>query len=124
MNATSKKPGLSAGVDAAEMAVVLRVDAIQRGTLTAMARTVAESVEAEDDVHTALMTLGEVVTGDASGPEEDAHVEALEEAACLDYAAVEIGLADAVRLRAELDAAIARLSRFNPAAADELGGRG
>lgn len=105
----SQVPELSARVGATWMRGVLRVDAIQRRTLLEMAAAWNEQA-AEDDIVEKLSRLAEVVAGDPSEGEEDAAVEDVEGAAMLQGAEVEITLDDAVRLRAELDAVISKLS--------------
>ncbi|RLL66962.1 hypothetical protein D7M15_08875 [Streptomyces sp. Z26] len=90
----------------------VRVDAIQHDTLLALGRAWAEE-GGEADIARAADQLAEALSGDPSPEELDARVQAVEDAAAVDDAVVEFGLADAVRLRDELDAVIAVLSRFS-----------
>lgn len=106
----SQVPELSVRVGVTHMRGVLRVDAIQRQTLRKMAEAWSTQA-AEDDIVEKMSRLADVVAGDSSEGEEDAAVEDVEGAAMLQDAEVEITLDDAVRLRAELDAVIAKLSR-------------
>lgn len=106
----SQVPELSARVGVTWGRGVLRVDAIQRRTLLEMAGAWAET-GAQDDIIDKLSQLADVVAGDSSVGEEQAALEDVEGAAMLQNAEIEITLDDALRLRAELDAVIAKLSR-------------
>ncbi|WP_159073667.1 hypothetical protein [Streptomyces sp. RTd22] len=111
----SKKPGLSASLTSDWLKGLLRVDQIRHDTLVSLVTGWADD-DARDDVIAALDDLAEAMRSPREG-ELDALVEAVESAAAMDYPQQEFGLADALRLRAELDAVIERLARFNPAAA-------
>lgn len=110
-----KRPDLSFRTDAMWTRAVLRVDAIQHRMLTGIGAAWNES-GGEDDIISAVTVLADVLEGDPSQPEVDAAVEAVGDAACLPDGEVELTLADALRLRAELDAAIQRLARFSSSA--------
>lgn len=103
-------PGLSVRTDAMWSRAVLRVDAIQTRALREMAATWNEA-GGEDDIVSAMSVLADTVAGDTTVEEEDAAVEAVAGAAILQDAEVELTLDQARRLRAELDAAIARMER-------------
>ena len=105
-----KAQGLSVRTDAVWSRAVLRVDAIQARTLRTMAETWHET-GGEDDISTAMTVLADTVTGDSTVEEEDAAAEAVANAAVLQDAEVELTLDQARRLRAELDAVIARMER-------------
>lgn len=110
----SKKPGLSFGLTSDWLRALLRVDQIRHDTLISLVTGWADD-DARDDVIAALDDLAEAMQSPREG-ELDALTEAVESAASMDYPQTEFGLADALRLRAELDAVIERLARFNPAA--------
>lgn len=105
-----KTPDLSVRTDAMWSRAVLRVDGIQTRALREMAETWHET-GGEDDIVSAMSVLADTVAGDTTVEEEDAAVEALEGAAMLQDAEVSLTLEQARRLRAELDAAIARMER-------------
>lgn len=106
----SKTPGLSARSDATWTNVVLRVDGIQTRALREMASAWNED-GGEDDITSAMAVLADTVAGDTTVEEEDAAVEALENAAMLPDAETSLTLGQARRLRDELDEAIARIER-------------
>jgi hypothetical protein len=112
----SCKPQLSVSLDSTWSRAVLRVDAIRSDTLYQLGATWAED-DGREDITEALDRLAELAVGSPTAAELDAGIDALDDAGCSEHADVRIGLADAVRLRAELDAAIAKLSRFGTAAA-------
>lgn len=111
----SKKPGFSFGLTSDWLRGLLRVDQIRHDTLVSLVTGWADD-DARDDVIAALDDLAEAMQSPREG-ELDALTEAVESAAAMDYPQTEFGLADALRLRAELDAVIHELARFNPAAA-------
>jgi hypothetical protein len=113
----STKPQLSFTLDATWAAGVLRVDAIRRGGTLALGAAWRETGGA-DDITAALEDLADAAGGDPSPEELDSLVDAVEEAGCMPPAQIAISLEDALRMRAELDAVIAGLSRFNPARAE------
>lgn len=108
----SSKPPLSARLRSDWLTGILRVDLIRHHTLISLVASWVDD-EAREDVVTQLDALAEAVSSPREG-ELDALVEHVEDAAGMDSAEVEIGLADALRLRDELDAVITALSRFNP----------
>ncbi|MFF4479506.1 hypothetical protein ACFY1A_21150 [Streptomyces sp. NPDC001520] len=110
----SKRPGLSASLTSDWLRGLLRVDQIRHDTLISLVTGWADD-DARDDVIDALDALAEAMRSPREG-ELDALVEAVEGAASMDYPQTEFGLADALRLRSELDAVIEQLARFNPAA--------
>ncbi|MFJ2675074.1 hypothetical protein [Streptomyces sp. NPDC087525] len=108
----STKPPLSVRLRSDWLRGILRVDLIRHHTLIGLVQHWAED-DAREDVITQLDALAEAVASPREG-EVDALTEAVEDAAAMDTAEIEISLADAVRLRDELDVVIVRLSRFNP----------
>ncbi|MFB6809460.1 hypothetical protein [Streptomyces sp. NPDC056387] len=114
----SREPGLSIRLDATWLSGILRADQIRRDTLVSLVATWG-SDEAREDVVLQLDALAEAVTSPREG-ELDALIEAVESAAAMDDAEIRMDLHTALRLRAELDAAIAKLGRFNPAAVARL----
>lgn len=113
----SRKPQLSFRLSADQLKAVLRADTIQDEAVTAMGRTWTEADDqgtGDADIINALDRLGSALAGDPSGPELDRRVEDVEDAAQMPPAETEFGLAEALRLRSELDAVIERLARFNP----------
>ncbi|GGP55528.1 hypothetical protein [Streptomyces abikoensis] len=104
----SKKPGLSVSLRADGLCVVLRADQIRHETITGL---VAQWQEpgAQDDVEAALEDLADLCRpgADEHAAAVDSAVEAVEDAACMGYAETEISLADAVRLRDQLNKIIA-----------------
>jgi hypothetical protein len=112
----STNPQLSVSLRSDWLAAFLRDDRNRSDTLVQLVAKWAEP-KARDEVLDALDALAEVVQGVAREGELDAAIEAVEGAASMDTAHTEIRLAEALRLRGELDAVIGKLSRFNPAAA-------
>lgn len=105
-----KAPGLSVRTDAMWSRALLRVDAIQRRALREMATTWHEA-GGEDDIASAISVLADTVAGDTTVEEEDAAVEAVADAAVLQHAEVALTVEEARKLRAELNAVIARMER-------------
>ncbi|MFF4576877.1 hypothetical protein ACFY15_00470 [Streptomyces sp. NPDC001373] len=110
----SREPGLSIRLDTMWLSGILRADQIRRDTLVSLVATWAED-EARENVVLQLDALAKAVTSPKEG-ELDHLIEAVEDAAAMDDAEVRIDLTAALRLRAELDAVIETLGRFNPAA--------
>ncbi|MFF3622370.1 hypothetical protein [Streptomyces sp. NPDC002467] len=108
----AQEPGLSFRLDVTWLYGILRADAIRRDTLVSLVQTWAED-GAREDVIDQLDALAEAVQSPREG-ELDGLLEAVESAAAMDDAEVRIDLHAALRLRAELDAVIAKLARFNP----------
>ncbi|WP_405611198.1 hypothetical protein [Streptomyces sp. NBC_01508] len=108
----STRPPLSVRLRSDWLRAIFRVDLIRQHTLIGLVQHWAEP-QARDEVVDQLDALAEAVRFPREG-ELDALTEAVEDAAAMDTAEVEIGLADALRLRDELDTVIERLSRFNP----------
>ncbi|MFF1958019.1 hypothetical protein ACFVWX_13635 [Streptomyces sp. NPDC058220] len=108
----SSKPGLSVRLRSDWLKAIFRVDLIRHHTLLGLVGQWAED-GAREDVIDRLDTLADALQQPREG-ELDALVEAVEDSAGMDTAEIEISLADAVRLRDELDAAIGWLTRFNP----------
>ncbi|MFI8278565.1 hypothetical protein ACIGBH_27565 [Streptomyces sp. NPDC085929] len=111
----AQEPGLSVRLDATWLHGILRADQIRRDTLLSLVATWADDDTRADTV-LCLDALAEAVQSPREG-ELDGLLGAVEDAAGMDDAEVRIDLHTALRLRAELDAAIAKLARFNPAAA-------
>lgn len=114
----STQPPLSVRLDVTWLAAVLRVDQIRHDTLVSLVATWGED-EAREDIVNQLNGLAEAVRSPREG-ELDQLVQLVEDAAGMDDAEVEIDLRAALRLRAELDAVIEVLGRFNPTAAARL----
>ncbi|MEW1638597.1 hypothetical protein AB0469_31635 [Streptomyces sp. NPDC093801] len=110
----SREPGLSIRPDTMWLAGILRADQIRRDTLVSLVATWGDD-EAREDILLQLDALAEAVASPREG-ELDHLIGAVEDAAAMDDAEVRIDLAAALRLRAELDAVIETLGRFNPAA--------
>ncbi|PVE04637.1 hypothetical protein [Streptomyces scopuliridis] len=108
----SSKPPLSVRLRSDWLRGILRVDPIRHHTLIGLVQHWGDA-DAREDVITQLDALAEAVQSPREG-ELDALTEAVEDAAALDTAEIDISLSDALRLRDELDEAIDRLSRFNP----------
>ncbi|RYJ29396.1 hypothetical protein CU044_2137 [Streptomyces sp. L-9-10] len=108
----STKPPLSVRLRSDWLRGILRVDLIRHHTLIGLVQHWGDN-DAREDVITQLDALAEAVQSPREG-ELDALTEAVEDAAALDTAEIDISLSDALRLRNELDAVIGRLSRFNP----------
>lgn len=109
----SPEPQLSVRLRVDWLAAILRVDHIRRDTLVSLVATWGDD-DARDDIVTQLDALAEAVQSPREG-ELDALVQQVEDAAAMDDAEVEIDLHAALRLRDELDAALSKLGRFNPA---------
>lgn len=109
----SSRPPLSVRLRSDWLRGIIRVDLIRHHTLIGLVQHWGED-DAREDVITQLDALAEAVCSPREG-ELDALTEAVEDAAALDTAEIDISLSDALRLRDELDAAIESLSRFNPA---------
>lgn len=110
----AQEPGLSVRVDATWLAGILRADQIRRDTLLSLVAHWG-SDEAREDIIRQLDALGEAVCSPREG-ELDSLVTAVEDAAAMDDPEIPIALHTALRVRNELDAVIAVLGRFNPAA--------
>lgn len=113
----SKKPGLSFTTSSDWLHGQHRNQQIRHDTLLGLVGTWTEP-RVRDDVIARLDDLAEALQSPREG-ELDALVEAVEGAAVMDWPQMEFGLADALRLRDELDTVIERLARFNPARAAE-----
>ncbi|MEI5100363.1 hypothetical protein RB200_19775 [Streptomyces sp. PmtG] len=112
----SSKPPLSITLRSDWLAAYLRVDQIRHDTLVSLVAAWSDP-EAREDIVAQLDALAEAVASPREG-ELDALVEAVEGAAGMDDAQIEVRLDDAVRLRGELDAVIEQLARFNRARAE------
>ncbi|THA56140.1 hypothetical protein [Streptomyces sp. A1136] len=110
----SSEPQLSVRLRADWLAGILRADQVRHDTLVSLA-VAWGSDEAREDISLQLDALAEAMQSPREG-ELDHLVQAVEDAAAMDYPEVEIDLRAALRLRAELDAVIEALGRFNPAA--------
>lgn len=110
----SREPGLSIRLDATWLSGILRADQVRYDTIVSLA-TAWGTDEGREDVALQLDALAEAMQSPREG-ELDQLVEAVEGAAAMDDAEVPLTLRNALRLRAELDVAIAVLARFNPAA--------
>ncbi|MCZ7413104.1 hypothetical protein [Streptomyces sp. WMMC897] len=107
----SRRPQMSFGVTEDWLQGRLRVDEIRRRTLLDLA---AAWREGEAGVMAAIDRLAEAVEGDPSPDELDQLTEAVEDVAAMDDAAVLVPMGELLRLRDELDAAIAQTAgRFN-----------
>lgn len=113
MMPTSTNPPLSFESRSDWLAGYLRVDQIRTDTLTQLVAHWADP-DARDDVIDALDELAAVVHGVRREGELDAAIEAVESAASMDTARVEIDGRTAVRLLGELRTVARRLTRFNP----------
>jgi len=111
----SSEPQMSVRLRADWLAAVLRVDRVRHDTLVSLA-VAWGSDEAREDISLQLDALAEAMHSPREG-ELDHLVQNVEDAAAMDDAETLIDLHTALRLRAELDAAIAKLARFNPARA-------
>ncbi|MEU6758022.1 hypothetical protein [Streptomyces sp. NPDC046685] len=109
----SPEPQLSVRLRVDWLSAVLRADQIRHDTLVSLVAHWGND-EAREDILNQLGALAEAVTSPREG-ELDHLVQAVEDAAAMDDAEVEIDLHAALRLRAELDAVIEKLGRFNPA---------
>ncbi|HEX5567418.1 MAG TPA: hypothetical protein VFY14_10930 [Streptomyces sp.] len=109
---TSTNPQLSFSLRSDWLRGRLRADTIRHTTILGLAQAWA------DDEQAVMDTLDNRAQASTPSPEErDALVQAVEDTTDLGPAHVEIDLATALRMRDELDAMIAKLSRFNPKAA-------
>lgn len=95
------------------LAGYLRADQIRTDTLTQLVAGWADD-DTRDDVIAHLDALAAVVQGVRREGELDAAVEAIEDAARMDTARIEIDSRTAVRLLDELRTVARRLTRFNP----------
>lgn len=118
----STNPPLSFELRADWLAGYLRADAIRTDTLVQLVAGWADD-DVRDDVIDALNKLAAVVQGVRREGELDAAVEAVEDAAHMDTARVEIDGRTARRLFQELKAVAEKLSRFNPLARTATQGR-
>ncbi|NUO42451.1 MAG: hypothetical protein HOV82_10465 [Streptomyces sp.] len=112
---TSTNPQLSFELRSDWLAGHLRADQIRTDTLVQLVAKWAEP-DARDEVLDALDRLAEVVQGVAREGELDAAVEAVEDAASMETARIDIDGWTARRLLAELSEIASKLSRFNPLA--------
>lgn len=120
---TSTNPQLSFELRSDWLAGYLRADQIRTDTLTQLVAKWAEP-DARDDVIEALDKLAAVVQGVRREGELDAAIEAVEDAARMDTAHIEIDGRTAKRLHGELFHVVQRLTRFNPAGrVPVIGGR-
>ncbi|MEU9000484.1 hypothetical protein [Streptomyces sp. NPDC048551] len=108
----SSEPQMSIRLRADWLAGILRADRIRHDTLVSLG-VAWGSDEGREDISLQLDALAEAMQSPREG-ELDHLVEAVEDAASMDYPEIEIDLHTALRLRAELDAVIATLGRFNP----------
>ena len=109
----STNPQLSIRLRSDWLAAILRVDAIERHTLLGLVQHWSDP-QARDEVIDALDALAESWQSPRSAAELDGLVDDVADRAVLEDAQIDVSLADALRLRAELDAVIGTLSRFNP----------
>lgn len=108
----SSKPSLSFSTGTNKLHGVLRADKVRFDTLVSLVQHWADE-ESRDGVIAQLDALAEAVTSPREG-ELDALVEHIEAGAAMDDAQVEVGMADLLRMRDELDAVIAETAgRFN-----------
>lgn len=110
---TSTNPDLSFELRSDHLKAYLRVDKIRTDTLVSLVAGWAEP-DTRDDVIGALDELAAIVHSVRGEGELDAAVEAIEDAASMDTARIEIGATTARRLFAELSTAARALCRFNP----------
>ncbi|MEU5608398.1 hypothetical protein AB0H03_06520 [Streptomyces sparsogenes] len=111
----SRKPGFSFSLTEDWLKGLHRNDQIRLDTLVGLVSGWGDDAT-RDDVIAALDALAEALQSPREG-ELDMLTDEIESAAAMDWPQTEFGLADAVRLRDELDAVIEQLARFNPAAA-------
>lgn len=111
----SRKPQLAFRLSADQLHAVLRADHIQDQAVRYLGADWAEAGGDADIIQAADKLADAIHTQDVD--ELDAAVDRFEDAAGMGHAETEVSLADALRLRDELDQVIARLARFNPAAA-------
>jgi hypothetical protein len=111
---TSTNPQLSFTTSATQLGGVLRADRIRFDTLISLAVAWADE-EGREHLEACFDQLADAMRSPREG-ELDRHVEAIEDAAGMDDAHVEVSMSHLLRLRAELDAVIAATAgRFNPA---------
>ncbi|MFE3578768.1 hypothetical protein [Streptomyces vinaceus] len=115
MNNPSREPGLSIRLDATWLSGILRADQIRRDTLLSLA-TAWGSDEGREDLTLQLDALAEAMQSPRDGELDDL-LDAIEGAAAMDDAEVPLDMARLLRLRAELDAVIEVVGRFNSTAA-------
>ncbi|MFD9569932.1 hypothetical protein ACFWBI_08820 [Streptomyces sp. NPDC059982] len=115
----SREPGLSIRLDAGWFAGLLRADQIRRDTLLSLAVAWGTD-EGRDDLTLQLDALAEAMHSPRGDGELDQLLDAVEGAAGMDDAETVLDLARLLRLRDELDAVIAAVGRFNPAAVAQL----
>ncbi|MGA5604052.1 hypothetical protein ACPCUF_23955 [Streptomyces griseoincarnatus] len=108
---TSKKPQLSFETRGDELAGVLRVDPIRTDTLVQLVRHWAEPKD-RDAVIDALDELAAVAHSPRIEGALDAAVEAVENAAGMHTAQVDVPVTDVRRLLGELQRVAARVGRF------------
>jgi hypothetical protein len=108
---TSKKPQLSFETRVDELAGVLRVDQIRTDTLVQLVQHWAEPKD-RDAVIDALDELAAVVHSPRVEGALDAAVEAVENAAAMDAAQVDVPVTDVRRLLGELTVVARRVGRF------------
>lgn len=101
-------PQLSASQSANGLECVLRVDQIRRDTLIQLAQAWADGGRA--DIEDALDHLAEVVQSPREEGELDAAVEAVDEAACMEYPQIHMDRSATNRLRSQLTTVLARWS--------------
>ncbi|MFE6408206.1 hypothetical protein ACFVOR_14870 [Streptomyces sp. NPDC057837] len=111
----STNPQLSFELRADWLAGHLRADQIRTDTLVQLVAQWADP-DARDEVLDALDSLAEVVHSTPREGELDAAVEAVESAASMETARIEIDGWTARRLFSELAEVASKLSRFNPLA--------
>jgi hypothetical protein len=109
----STNPQLSFELRSDWLAGHLRADQIRTDTLVQLVAQWADP-DARDEVLDALDNLAAVVQGTAREGELDAAVEAVESAASMETARIEIDGWTARRLFAELADVASKLNRFNP----------
>jgi hypothetical protein len=112
---TSTNPQLSFELRADWLAGHLRVDQIRTDTLVSLVAHWSDP-DARDDVIARLDELAEIVQGPRREGELDAAIEAVEDAASMDTARIEIDGWTARRLFGELSQVATKLNRFNPLA--------
>ncbi|MEV6180137.1 hypothetical protein [Streptomyces sp. NPDC052015] len=110
---TSTNPPLSFELRSDWLAGFLRADQIRTDTLVQLVAKWSDP-DARDEILDALDALAAVVHGVAREGELDAAVEAVEDAASMDTARVEVDAFTARRLSGELDTVTQKLCRFNP----------
>lgn len=109
----STHPDLSIETRSDWLAGYLRADQIRTDTLVQLVAHWGDP-DARDDIIARLDQLAEVVQGPRREGELDATVEAVEDAASMDTARIELDARTARRLMGELTVVTECLSRFNP----------